>query len=149
MILVSLIRNAEGSIYAKLSYNPKKNYLLMKWIGPCSEDELKAASMQMFQWQKKTGVGYKCRFHLHDTKEMEGAWASAEVVEWISDYFFGINYEFGLRYNISIVSPDLFSKLTSQELQKNSQGKVPTILCETVSQAESWLTQKSAISQYC
>lgn len=138
MIIIDLIRNHQGEIYAKLSYNQRKNYLQMKWIGACSEDELKAASMQMFKWQRSKGAGLKCKTHIHDTKEMEGTWASSELVKWISTYFFSINYEFGLRCNISIVSPDLFSKLTSQELQK-SDSKVPTMLFETLSQAESWL----------
>lgn len=148
MILIDLIRNSEGVIYAKLSYNQKKNYLQMKWIGYCSEEELKAASMQMFKWQRANGSAMKCRVHVHDTKEMEGAWAGPESVKWISDYFFKINYEFGLRYNISILSPDLFSKLTSQQLQKSS-SKVPTMLFETVSQAEEWLQEKKSVPQMC
>ncbi|MFT3796201.1 hypothetical protein [Flavobacterium sp.] len=143
MIIVDLIRNNEGNIYAKLSYHQEKNYLIMKWIGPCSNEEMKNASMRMFQWQQSTGMKAKCRFHLHDTKEIEGAWADAELVQWISNYFFSINYECGLRYNISIVSPDLFSKLSSQELQRTF-SKVPTMLCETLSQAEAIVMQQYA-----
>lgn len=141
MILIDLIRNTEGEIYAKLSYNEEKNYLHMKWIGHCSEEELKAASMQMFKWQRAKGSALKCRVHIHDTKEMQGAWAGQESVKWISDYFFKINYEFGLRYNISILSPDMFTKLTSHQLQKRA-SKVPTILFNTLSQAEQWLEKK-------
>ena len=42
MVVVDLIRNSSGSIYAKLAYEPQKNYLLMKWIGPCTEEESEA-----------------------------------------------------------------------------------------------------------
>lgn len=144
MTLIELIRNARGEIYAKLSYHPQKNYLLMKWIGACSEEELKFASMQMFKWQRANGIVLKCKVHLHDTKEMEGAWAGRQSVKWISDYFFKINYEFGLRYNISVLSPDMFSKMTSHQLQQ-SQSKVPTLLFETIGQAEQWLQKKEAV----
>jgi len=142
MIVVNVIRNSSGDIYGKISYEPQKNYLLMKWIGPCTESEVKAASMKMYDWQKREGIRAKCKFHVHDTKEIEGAWAG--LVDWISNYFFPLNYEYGLRYNISIISPDLFSKMSSIELQKKSNNKVTTILCETISQAESWLTKKYA-----
>ncbi|ELR72476.1 hypothetical protein C900_01471 [Fulvivirga imtechensis AK7] len=141
MIVVDLIRNASDEIYAKLSYEPQKNYLLMKWVGPCAEPEVKDASLRMLEWQKTEGSRRKCRFHVHDTKEIEGAWAG--LVDWITNYFFPMNYEYGLRYNISIISPDLFSKLSSLELKKRSTNKVTTILCETLSQAEQWLTQRS------
>jgi len=142
MIVVDLIRNNNGDVYAKLSYDHRKNYLLMKWIGPCTENEVKTASMKMFEWQKREGLRTKCKFHVHDTKEIEGAWAG--LVDWISNYFFPLNYEYGLRYNISIISPDLFSLRSSVELEKRSTNKVSTILCETISQAEAWLTRKYA-----
>lgn len=140
MVVVDLIRNSSGSIYAKLTYEPQKNYLLMKWIGPCTEEEVKEASMRMLEWQKKRGLSANCKFHVHDTKEIEGAWAG--LVKWITNYFFPMNYEYGLRYNISIISPDLFSKLSSIELQKRSTYKVSTILCETLSQAEAFIVRK-------
>lgn len=140
MIVVDLIKNKKGDVYAKLSYEPQKNYLLMKWMGPCSEEEVKTASMRMFEWQKREGLRTKCRFHVHDTKEIEGAWAG--LVDWISNFFFPLNYEYGMRYNISIISPDLFSKLSSLELKSRNNSKISTILCETISQAESWISKK-------
>ena len=140
MIVVDLIKNSKGEVYAKLSYEPQKNYLLMKWMGPCSEEEVKTASMRMFEWQKREGLRTKCRFHVHDTKEIEGAWAG--LVDWISNTFFPLNYEYGMRYNISIISPDLFSKLSSLELKSRNSSKIPTILCETISQAEVWISKK-------
>jgi hypothetical protein len=139
MIVVDLIRNASGELYAKLAYEPQKNYLLMKWMGPCTEEEVKTASMRMYEWQKREGAKYNCKFHVHDTKEIEGAWAG--LVDWIANYFFPLNYEYGMRYNISIISPDIFSKLSSVELKKRSNNKVATILCETISQAESWIAK--------
>lgn len=142
MIVINRIKNSEGTVYARLSFEPKKNYLLMKWIGPCSEEEVKTASMQMLEWQKREGIKAGCRFHVHDTKEIEGAWVG--LVEWISNYFFPLNYEYGMRYNISIISPDLFSKLSSYELKKKSNTKISTVLCETLSQAEAFLSQKYA-----
>lgn len=90
--------------------------------------------------QKREGSKKGCKFHVHDTKEIEGAWAG--LVDWITNYFFPLNYEHGLRYNISIISPDLFSKLSSIELQKRSNDRVKTVLCETISQAEAWLTKR-------
>lgn len=144
MIVVDLIRNTSDDIYAKLIYEPSKNYLLMKWIGPCSQDEVKNGSLKMLEWQKKYGIRNKCRFHVHDTKEIEGAWAG--VVDWISNYFFPENYKYGLRYNISILSPDIFSKLSSLELKKRN-NKVATILVETLSQAEAWISNQINIDE--
>jgi len=140
MIVVDLIKNSGDEVYARISYEPQKNYLLMKWIGPCSEEEVKTASMRMYEWQKREGVRRRCMFHVHDTKEIEGAWAG--LVDWISNYFFPLNHEYGLRYNISVISPDLFSKLSSYELKKLNNNKVTTVLCETISEAEAFLSRK-------
>lgn len=140
MIVVEKIKKQSGDIYAVLSYEPQRNYLLMKWMGFCTEEEVKTASLKMLDWQKKNGRRTGCKFHIHDTKEIEGAWAG--LVEWINNEFFPMNFEYGLRYNISIISPDLFSKLSSQALHDQHNSKVPTVLCETLSQAERWLTEK-------
>lgn len=141
MIVVDRIKNEKGEVYAHLSYEPQKNYLLMKWMGPCTDEEVKSASLRMLEWQKREGKRTGCRFHVHDTKEIEGAWAG--LVDWINNYFFPQNYEYGMRYNISILSPDLFSKLSSLELKSRNNSRIPTIICETISQAESWIVKKN------
>ncbi|UKN02261.1 hypothetical protein K6119_01850 [Paracrocinitomix mangrovi] len=140
MIVVDLIRNESNDIYAKIVYCTDKNYLLMKWIGPCTEEEVKIASLKMLEWQKREGVKNNTSFHVHDTKELEGAWAG--LVDWISNYFFPENFKYGLRYNLSIISPDLFSKMSSIQLEKSNSNKVTTILCETISQAEALIRNK-------
>jgi hypothetical protein len=140
VIVINRIKNARGETYAILSYEPRKNYLLMKWVGYSTEEEVKQASLKMLEWQRKEGLKKGCRFHVHDTKEIESAWAG--LVDWINNEFFPLNFEAGLRYNISILSPDLFSKLSSLALSRQPGVKVPTILCETLSQAERWLTEK-------
>ncbi len=140
MIIVHRIRNNNNEVYAIMSYEPLKNYLLMKWIGFSTDDEVKKASLLMLEWQKKVRYKKNCRFHVHDTKEIESAWAG--LVDWINNEFFPLNYEYGLRYNISILSPDLFSKFSSLQLSRQTGVKVPTILCETLSQAERWMLEK-------
>jgi hypothetical protein len=101
---------------------------------------MKSASLRMLDWQRQEGRRKGCRFHVHDTKELEGAWVG--VVDWIRNDFFPQCYEAGLRYNISVLSPDLFSKLSSEALFQRPSAKVPTLLFETMSQAERWLTGK-------
>jgi hypothetical protein len=77
---------------------------------------------------------------VHDTKEIEGAWIG--VVDWINAEMFPLCYQVGLRYNLSVVSPDLFSKMSSVALQQKKSTQVPTVLFETLSGAEHWLVQK-------
>ena len=112
----------------------------MRWIGHCTEEEVKTASLQMLAWQRKEGKRRNCKFHVHDTKEMQGAWVG--LLDWINNEFFPLNFEVGLRYNISILSPDLFSKISSQELYRSNNIKLPTVLFDTLSEAEKWLTKK-------
>ncbi|MDB5242535.1 MAG: hypothetical protein JWP57_3160 [Spirosoma sp.] len=122
-----------------LSYEPNKNYLLMKWVGYSSEDEVKRASLKMVAWQKGEGVRKNCRVHVHDTKEIEGAWIG--VVDWINNEMFPRCYQAGLRYNLSVTSPDLFSKLSSVALQQQQSWQVKTLLFGTMGQAELWIGQ--------
>ncbi len=140
VILIEKIKNKGGEVYATLSYEPNKNYLLMQWLGYCSEDEVKYASLKMLEWQRKEGQFKQCRFHVHDTKEIEGAWIG--LVDWINNEFFPLNYQVGLRYNISIISPDLFSKMSSLALKQQKNTIVPTVLFDTLRQAEQWLIEK-------
>lgn len=140
MVTIARIKNVAGEVYAILSYEPNKNYLLMKWLGYCSEEEVKEASLKMLAWQRKEGLRKGCRFHVHDTKEIEGAWIG--LVDWINNEFFPLNYQVGLRYNLSIISPDLFSKMSSVALKQQKTSVVPTVLFDTLSQAEQWLSEK-------
>jgi hypothetical protein len=139
--LIDRIATAEGVEYAVLQHEPTLNYLLMKWIGFCTEEELTQATLRMLHWQQQEGVRLGCRFHVHDTKEMDGAWVGS--IEWIVNEFFAKAYEFGLRYNISILSPDLFTKLSSEALFQQHSPKVPTQLCETLAEAERFIAEKS------
>lgn len=141
VVIVEKIKNAGGEVYAILSYEPTNNYLLMKWIGYSSEDEVKVASLKMLEWQRKEGCNKNCKFHVHDTKEIEGAWIG--LIEWIDNELFPLSYQAGLRYNLSIMSPDIFSKMSSVALQQKKSRQVPTVLFETLSQAETWLMEKN------
>jgi hypothetical protein len=140
VITIERIKNDAGQLYAILSYEPNKNYLLMKWIGFSTEDEVKAASLRMLDWQQKEGLAKNCKFHVHDTKEIEGAWIG--LVDWINNELFPAGYQAGLRYNLSIISPDLFSKMSSIALHQQKSRQVPTVLFETLPQAEQWLMEK-------
>lgn len=142
MIVLEHLRNDIGNIYGKILYNSSCNCLLMKWIGHCTEEEVKHGYLRMLEWQKLEGVKNKIQFHVHDTKEMEGSWAG--LVEWIAQFFFPKNHEYGLRYNVSIVSPDLFSKHASMKLEKTSHRLVTTILCNTFSNAQEFITTKTS-----
>lgn len=127
-------------MYAILSDEPTHNYLLMKWIGFCTDDELIQATLHMLEWQHRVGKARNCRFHVHDTKEFDVAWAG--TIDWISHDYFPKAYEAGVRYNISILSPDLFSKLSSEALFAKSDPVIPTYLFETLSEAELFIDEK-------
>jgi hypothetical protein len=140
VITLEKICNEAGDVYAIMNYQPEKNYLLMKWIGFSTEEEIKVASLRMLDWQRREGHKRGCKFHVHNTKEIASAWSG--LVDWINNELFPPNYEAGLRYNLSILSPDLFSKLSSEALFLKHNPRVPTVLFETLSQAERWLTEK-------
>ncbi|RRB07043.1 hypothetical protein [Larkinella rosea] len=138
------IKNEEGEVYAIMSYEPSRNYLLMKWIGFCTDDELITATLKMLEWQQSEGWRHVCQFHVHDTKEFDVAWAGA--VDWIVNEYFPQLHRAGVRYNISILSPDLFSKLSSEALFEKSEPVLPTKLCETLSEAERFIDEHRQVS---
>ncbi|WP_353719152.1 hypothetical protein [Dyadobacter sp. 676] len=106
VVQIRKFHNAEGRIHAVLSYNSSRNYLLMKWIGYSTDAEIVTALEEMKQWHQTTGKARGCRFHVHDTKEIEGSWAG--TMEYICNDFFPECRRAGLSCNISIVSPRLF-----------------------------------------
>lgn len=143
MTLVEKFTNQAGATYAILSYEAGKNYLMMRWVGYCTEEDVKHASTAMMKWQQREGIAKNCRFHVHDTKEIQGAWIG--VVNWIRDTMWPFCYRYGLRYNLSVTSPDLFSKMSSIALKKQGSNQVTTVLFETVAAAEAWLKEKYKI----
>jgi hypothetical protein len=138
MIPIYTARNAADEVYAELQYNADKNYLFMRWSGYCTDEELKQATLRMLDWQQTEGQQRACRFHVHDTKEFETAWTL--TIDWIVNEFFNKAYAFGLRGNISILSPDLFSKVSSEALQQYPGSLVPTLLFESLMAAEQFIT---------
>jgi hypothetical protein len=137
MVPLYTARTTADEVYAELCYNPEKNYLFMRWSGFCSQDEMKVATVHMLDWQQTEGQQRTCRFHVHDTKEFETAWASS--IDWIVNEFFNKAYNFGLRSNISVLSPDLFSKVSSETLQQYPGSLVPTVLVESLVAAEQYI----------
>ncbi|GAB3275832.1 hypothetical protein GCM10027347_49350 [Larkinella harenae] len=133
------VKNEEGFVYAILSEEPEKNYLLMKWIGFCTDEELMQATLNMLEWQLTVGQERGCVFHVHDTKEFDVAWSGA--IDWIINDYFPRAFEAGVRYNISILSPDLFSKLSSEALFEKSNPIIPTRLFETLPEAEDFIAE--------
>lgn len=140
MITVNKFRNQADEVFGILTYEPDKNYLLMTWIGYSSEEEVKLASTAMIAWQQTDGLKKKCRVHIHDTREIQGAWIG--VVDWIKNVMWPLCYQSGLRYNLSITSPDLFSKMSSRALKQQNSNQVTTMLFEKLSSAETWLKEK-------
>jgi len=134
-------KNTADEVYAELYYNTDKKYLFMRWSGFCTDDELKRATLRMLDWQQTEGQQRACQFHVHDTKEFETAWTGA--VEWIVNEFFNKAYGFGLRYNISVLSPDLFSKVSSEALQQHPDSRVTTVLFESLMAAEQFIVSQS------
>ncbi len=143
MVPLYTARNAADEVYAELCYNDEKNYLFMRWSGFCTEEELKQATLRMLDWQQTEGQQRTCRFHVHDTKEFESAWTS--TIDWIVNEFFNKAYVFGLRCNISVLSPDLFSKVSSEALQQHPGSLVPTLLFESLVAAEQYIDSQQQI----
>ncbi|OJV15038.1 MAG: hypothetical protein BGO21_19165 [Dyadobacter sp. 50-39] len=144
MVPIEKFRNAEGHIHAALSYNATKNYLLMKWIGYSTDPEIISALECMKQWQQATGKARGCRFHVHDTKEIEGSWAGA--MEYICNDFFPACHGAGLACNVSIISPDFFSKMASVTLLNQPGTVIPTILVNTLREAERLVSERYAVT---
>lgn len=61
------------------------------------------------------------------------------AIDWIVTEFFNKAYPFGLRCNISVLSPDLFSMVSSEALQQHPGSLVPTKLFESLVAAEQFI----------
>ncbi|SDD46784.1 hypothetical protein SAMN04487996_10198 [Dyadobacter soli] len=143
VIRIERFLNAEGKPHAVLSYNASKNYLLMKWIGYSADPEIITALDGMKNWYQSNGKARKCRFHVHDTKEVEGSWAGA--LAYICDDFFPACHQAGLSCNLSIISPDFFSKMASVTLFNQHGAAVPTVLVNTLREAESFIAERQSV----
>lgn len=134
------LQNAQGKTFFRMSYNDQLNYLYSEWFGYIVHQEVLDGGQQQMEWASANARLRKCDAAVNDNRKLRGSWDGA--IEWIDRTWNHAMYDAGVRYNAIVISPDLFTQVSAENLvATNRPGSVTHRLVPSLQVAESWLTQ--------
>lgn len=128
------VKNTLGQVYYTGQYNEKEGWLHSQWNGYITGDEVIEASKQImssFDHLKYSKL-------LNDSSLGEGSWDDAN--EWLGANWIPSAISNGLKKFAFVVSPDIFSAMSSEELASKIPGTAFEMRTfQSKAEAESWL----------
>lgn len=128
------VKNALGEVYYTAQFNEKEGWLHGQWDGYISSDEVIEGVKQFM----RTFENLKYEKLLNDSSRGEGSWDEAN--EWLGQNWIPSAIANGLKKFAFVVSPDIFSAMSSEELATKIPGTAFEMRTfETKADAEAWL----------
>jgi hypothetical protein len=104
------VKNALGQVYYTCEYKEKEGWFHGEWSGYVSSDDVIRAVKLMLE---KFG-DLKYSKSLNDSSKGEGSWDDAN--DWLAKNWMPMAIANGLKHFAFVVSPDIFSAMSSDEL---------------------------------
>jgi hypothetical protein len=128
------VKNTLGQVYYRGEYIAKEDWIQQSWTGYVTAQEVIEATKQIMD----TFNGVKYSKVLNDSSKGAGAWEEAN--EWLAQHWMPKAIADGLRKFAFVVSEDIFSSLSSEDLVTKVPGtgfEMRTF--QNTAQAEAWL----------
>lgn len=107
------LKNKHGKVFCTLSYDAQKQCNYLTWEGYCSAEDVKTGLEAGLELLRSNN----CPCMINDSRLGSGPWAGAN--EWIIANWTPRAYAQGLRKSAMIVSQNVFSAMSAQQLQNN------------------------------
>ncbi len=104
------LTNAQGEIFMNLSL--EKDYILAKWRGHISADDVIAAAKAYLEFLKQNPHNKL----FNDKSEVTGDWQDAN--DWLEYDWLPKAYDAGLRFMAHVYSHGMFSQLSAHDLRE-------------------------------
>ena len=130
------VKNKLGEIYYTAQFNEANGWIESHWYGYVTAEEVIEACKQLLAALKD--VPYT--LHLNNSSKGEGSWEEAN--EWLSQNWFPFAMSSGLKKFSYVVSADIFSAMSSEELTTIIPGNAFEMRTfRTQKEAENWLKE--------
>lgn len=128
------VKNKLGEVYYATHYNEAMGWLESEWRGYVTADEV----IQAVQTLMDATAGKSYSKLLNDSSQGEGSWDDAN--EWLANNWIPFAITNGLKKFAFIVSPDIFSAMSSEDLATKIPGtSFEMRTFQSKKEAEGWL----------
>lgn len=110
------VKNKLGEVYYIAQYNEANGSIETDWYGYVSAEEVIQAVQQLMD----TFAGARYTLCLNDSSKAEGSWDEAN--EWLASNWMPNAIASGLQKFAFVVSPDIFSAMSSEDLATKIPG---------------------------
>ncbi len=129
-----VLENRYGKPYYKAYHDATNNWITTKWIGFVPTNEAVKGVEATLKLIEETG----CQNLLSDNSQIKGAWS--ELNEWMESNWYEPAKKFGLKKHATVLSSDIFSKISHENFEKGQKGEQITMQSfDKISTAEQWL----------
>ena len=130
------LQNKRGKVYYTIEYDPANHWNYSNWLGFVSIEEVIAGCEEGLELIIANG----CPSLLNDNRQISGPWSGAN--EWIVQSWMPRALEAGLKRFAHIVSPNVFSALSAQQLVSRVEDLgFEMRIFEDQPSAEAWLKE--------
>lgn len=136
------LKNDVGATFFEMYFLQEANCLYCNWLGYTIRTDSIAGSTEMMKWAAEHAAAKGVTAIINDNRKKQGTWA--DVVDWISEVWSPAMYKAGIRKNAVILSDDIFTQLSAEALQENSEkaGFVVTNRFNSMEEAVAWISPK-------
>ncbi|WP_338794140.1 hypothetical protein [Bernardetia sp. MNP-M8] len=129
------LKNSDEKVFYEVYVEAHTNCLYADWTGFVNVNNVKAGCLVALDLIKENN----CPYIINDNTNLVGPWQQAN--QWIQEFWMPQAIEAGLRYMAHITSPDIFGKLSAQDLEKKAAGIFIMRLFKNKEQAEEWIKE--------
>ncbi len=106
----------QGRPYLKISYQEADDYLAVEWLGYISAQFVMEGSNAIIEAAKVCGTAQ----FLSDKTTVQGTYKKTN--QWLEEDWFPRAIAAGLRFGASLLSENIFSQMSSKDLEERVQG---------------------------
>jgi len=110
------LKNKFGKKYYEAFFDQKNGWVNTKWIGFVPTDEAIKGVEATLNLIQESG----CHKLLSDNSQIKGAWSEAN--DWMEENWFKPARNSGLNKHATILSHDVFSKVSQENFEKSKNG---------------------------
>ncbi|GAB3288391.1 hypothetical protein [Hymenobacter tenuis] len=131
--MITSLRRGDGSVYLTVERNKRENYIHAHWFGRQTLATVMDGGLTYLDLLRQE----PCPKLLNDHRDLVGTFTEAN--DWIEQIWTPLIIGAGLRYMGQVVSPDIFSQISIEDLQHRIGDRLDLHLFETLEDAQTWL----------
>jgi len=131
--MIASLRRGDGSVYLTVERNQQDNWIHAHWHGRQTLVSIMDGGLTYVEMLREQ----PCPKLLNDHRDLVGAFTEAN--DWIEQVWTPLMIGAGLRYFAQVLSPDIFSQLSIENLQFRIGDLLQIHMFDNLEEAQRWL----------